>query len=226
MANRQLTIVLVVLILMILCAVAGSSQPKHAAGNRCHSLGWTDDEATGSSDNDNDEENSLLHNIKSLTDSTRIPTSSDVQPVLRCNTCGVSCRMEKGRQKVTSGCMDLSTRQVPIRKSIDRATVMNMGTSHRELHRFDPRDWRKFKDAKGHYYFAHKKTGVKSYAMPWILRDQDRAHSVHNANDPHYWRSVDTGHIGNDGSPVMLYSNNATSQSSFDAPMFASWRWE
>ena len=52
----------------------------------------------------------------------------------------------------------------------------------------------------------------------------DLARPLHEANDPSKWRAVSTGKTRSDGSAIVLYYNKATRQSTFDAPMFATWK--
>ena len=91
-------------------------------------------------------------------------------------------------------------------------------------YRFVATDWRRFKDRDGHTYFVHLATGIATYAMPWVLAAADLARPLHEANDPSKWRAVSTGKTRSDGSAIVLYYNKATRQSTFDAPMFATWK--
>ena len=116
-----------------------------------------------------------------------------------------------------------------LRDSIAEATLMDSTKERRKAtgaspsFRFAPLEWRKFKDKEGHWFFVHCKTGVKSYAMPWVLRGEDRDERLHEANEPKNWCKIDTGHVTDDGVPVVLWANRVTKQSTFDTPMFASW---
>ena len=119
-----------------------------------------------------------------------------------------------------------------IRHSIAQATMLKVqgvgprqgdGQSLSSEYRFDPAEWKKHQDSDGHWFFTHLESGVKSYAMPWVLRGVDRHDRLHEANEPRNWRCIDTGHVHDDGRPIALYANRVTKQSTFDAPLFASW---
>lgn len=99
-----------------------------------------------------------------------------------------------------------------------------VGSSNNDVNlEFNPEEWRRHKDKSGYTFFHHIASGITTYAMPWVLSEEDLAKPLHEANNPNNWRAVETGRRRKDGSPITMYYNTVTKQSTFDLPMFATW---
>jgi hypothetical protein len=92
-----------------------------------------------------------------------------------------------------------------------------------QQYRFIAEEWRRHKDSHGYTFFHHIPSDVTTYAMPWVLTAEDLAKPIHDANSPTNWRAVETGRKRKDGTPITMYYNTVTKQSTFDLPMFAVW---
>ena len=119
-----------------------------------------------------------------------------------------------------------------LRESVERATRVAAAESagggvpagQGARHRFVAAEWARHRDGDGHFFFVHGPTGAATYAMPWVLCPSDLGQALHDANDPGKWRAVSTGRRRADGTPLVLYYNKATKQTTFDTPMFATWK--